>query len=116
MMDEPRKKGAKVWSLLPHDATAIEHLARTLRVSPIVAQLLLNRKLAAPEHAERFLSCPLSGLYEPELLPGMDVATDRLLDAARTGKRICVYGDYDVDGVTATAILLTCLKLLGANV
>ncbi len=112
-MDDARRK---IWSLLPHDRDAIERLSRTLQVSPIVAQLLLNRKLAEPEQARRFLACPLSGLHEPETLPGMDVATDRLLDAVRARRRICVYGDYDVDGVAATAILSTCLKLLEAQV
>ena len=58
----------------------------------------------------------MKGLHEPELLPGMAEAVDRLLLAVRDGKRICVYGDYDVDGVTGTAILLTCLKHLGAQV
>ena len=108
--------GGKTWHLLPHDPQAIERLARPLGVSPIVAQLLLNRKISEPDQARRFLSAPLSGLHEPELLAGMDEAVDRLLAAVRAQRRICVYGDYDVDGVTGTAILLTCLTLLGGNV
>jgi single-stranded-DNA-specific exonuclease len=113
-MDDPLRHG-KVWSLLPHDPAAIDRLARALRVSPIVAQLLLNRRLAEPADAERFLCSPLSGLYEPELLPGADVASERLMAAIRYQRRICVYGDYDVDGVAATAVLFTCLRLLGAQ-
>jgi single-stranded-DNA-specific exonuclease len=62
-MDDPARR--KIWHLLPHDPGAIERLSRALRVSPIVAQLLLNRRLAEPEHAQRFLSCPLTGLHEP---------------------------------------------------
>ena len=114
-MDEPARK-SKTWRLLPHDGVAIERLARALRVSPIVAQLLMNRQVAEPADAERFLSCPMSGLHEPELLPGVEAACERLLAAVRDKRRICVYGDYDVDGVAATAILLTCLKRLGAQV
>src|SRR4051812_1931772 len=106
----------KLWRLVPHDGRAIERLARTLNLSPIIAQLLLNRQVAEPEHARKFLNSPLSGLHEPELLPGVPEAVDRLLAAVAANKRICVYGDYDVDGVTGTAILLTCLRLLGANV
>jgi single-stranded-DNA-specific exonuclease len=106
----------KTWSLLPHDATAIDNLGRSLRVSPIVAQLLLNRQVTEPRDAEKFLSCPLASLHEPELLPGVDVACERLLAAIADKRRICVYGDYDVDGVAATAILFTCLKLLGGQV
>jgi single-stranded-DNA-specific exonuclease len=108
--------GAKIWQLLPHDGQAIASLARHLGSSPIVAQLLLNRKIADPDQARRFLAAPLSGLHEPELLPGMDQAVERLAAAVRDQRRICVYGDYDVDGVTGTAILLTCLTLLGGNV
>src|SRR5438128_1035237 len=94
---------AKLWRLLVHDQAAIERLARALNLSPIVSQLLLNRNLAEPEAARRFLTAPLAGLYEPELLPGVPEAAARLLDAAREKRRICVYGDYDVDGVTGTA-------------
>src|SRR5262245_17106065 len=106
----------KIWHLLPHDPQAAEGLARSLRISPIVAHLLLNRDVSNPEQAQRFLAAPLAGLHEPELLPGMEDAVAGLLAAVRDQRRICVYGDYDVDGVTGTAILLTCLTLLGANV
>jgi single-stranded-DNA-specific exonuclease len=112
---DPTGAMAKIWHLLAHDATAIDRLSRELRVSPIVAQLLLNRSLGAPDVARRFLGCPLAGLYEPERLPGVPAAVERLWAAVQEKRRICVYGDYDVDGVTATAILLTCLKLLGAQ-
>jgi single-stranded-DNA-specific exonuclease len=115
-MEDPTRRHAKVWHLLPHDATAIDRLSRSLRVGPIVAQLLLNRQQAEAPQAERFLTCPLNGLLEPELLPGVNAAVDRLMLAIQEQKKICVYGDYDVDGVTATAILLTCLTLLNAKV
>jgi single-stranded-DNA-specific exonuclease len=110
----PRKR--KLWHLLPHDPAAIDQLSRTLRVAPIVAQLLLNRKLHEPVHAERFLSAPLSGLYEPERLPGVVEATERIWNALQQKRPICIFGDYDVDGVTGTAILLTLLKHLDAKV
>ena len=115
-MDEISRHSAKVWHLLPHDSAAIDRLARSLRVSPILAQLLLNRKITEAPHAERFLACPLNGLLEPEALPGVELAVERLFVAIQEQKRICIYGDYDVDGVTATAILLTCLTLLKARV
>lgn len=105
----------KTWRLLPHDRSAIDHLARSLQVPPLVAQLLLNRGVRAPEQARRFLESPLTGLYAPDRLPGVADAADRLLKAVADGRRVCVYGDYDVDGVTGSAILLQCLTLLGAN-
>jgi single-stranded-DNA-specific exonuclease len=106
----------RIWQLQPHDPAGIERLAAALRVSPVVAQLLLNRGLAEPDSARHFLTAPLTGLREPELLPGAAVAADRLHRAVLDKKRICVYGDYDVDGVTGTAILYQTLRLLGAGV
>jgi single-stranded-DNA-specific exonuclease len=106
----------KTWRLLPHDRVAVECLAASLRLSPVVAQLLLNRGVSGPDDARRFLGVPLSGLHPPELLPNVNEAVDRITAAIQAGKRICVYGDYDVDGVSGTAILLQCLRLLGAQV
>src|SRR5689334_7299796 len=97
---------AKTWHLLPHDPDAVGQFARALQVSPIIAQLLLNRNVTAPDEARRFLDAPLAGLHSPDLLPGITEAAQRLYEAARANRRICVYGDYDVDGTTGTAILL----------
>jgi single-stranded-DNA-specific exonuclease len=105
---------AKTWHLLPHDRGAIERLARELHISPIAAQLLLNRGLAEPAQARRFLDAPLDGLHAPERLPGAAEAAGRLLAAVRAGRRLCVYGDYDTDGITGTAILWRLLRQLGA--
>jgi single-stranded-DNA-specific exonuclease len=106
---------AKTWHLLPHDRNAIERLAKALQVAPAVAQLLLNRGLSEPESARRFLEAPLNGLHPPELLPGVTAAADRIMEAVRQRRRICVYGDYDVDGTTGTAILWQVLRLLGSQ-
>ncbi len=111
----PMSHTPKRWRLLPHDADAIGRLASALKVSPIVAQLLLNRGVGDPELARRFLDAPLGGLHQPERLPGIAAAADRLLAAARAGRAICVYGDYDVDGVSGTAVLLQALRLAGAE-
>jgi single-stranded-DNA-specific exonuclease len=106
----------RIWRLLPHDRDAVERLARSLPCSPVVAQLLRNRGLDQLDDARRFLDAPLKGLHAPDLLPGVSAASERLLAAVRGGKRLRVYGDYDVDGVTGTAILLEGLRLLGADV
>jgi single-stranded-DNA-specific exonuclease len=110
------RSAAKTWHLLPHDRAAIERLAGALRVSPVVAQLLLNRDLRDAEAAQRFLTAPLKDLHEPILLPGVREAAERLHAAVRQGRRVCIYGDYDVDGVSGTAILVQALRLLGAPV
>src|SRR5262249_29665730 len=74
------------------------------------------RGVDAPEQARRFLDAPLAGLHAPDLLPGVGAAAERILHAVAAGRRICVYGDYDVDGVTGSALLLQALRLLGATV
>jgi single-stranded-DNA-specific exonuclease len=102
--------------LLPHEPDAIGRLAGELGVSPVVAQLLLNRGIRESTAARRFLDAPLSGLHPPHTLPGAAEAADRLWAAAQARRKITVYGDYDVDGVTGTAILFQALTLLGADV
>ena len=106
----------KTWRLLPRDGAAAGSLARSLNVSPLVAQLLLNRGVSGPDAARRFLDAPLNGLHPPESLPGLTEAADRIWAAVGAGRRVCIYGDYDVDGVTGTSILLTTLRAIGATV
>jgi single-stranded-DNA-specific exonuclease len=106
---------AKVWQLLPQDRAAMEQLGHGLGVSPIVAQLLINRGLADAASARRFLDAPLNGLHPPEALPGVPEAADRLWQAVKQGRRICVYGDYDADGTAGTAILWQALRLAGSQ-
>ena len=107
---------AKTWHLLAHDRAAIEELSQSLRLSPVVAQLLINRGLSDPVRARRFLDAPLTDLHPPGLLHGAVEAAERLHRAAAAGRRICIYGDYDTDGITGTAILWHALRLVGASV
>jgi single-stranded-DNA-specific exonuclease len=107
---------AKVWQLVPHDAAAVERIAAALRVSPIAALLLLNRGHADADAARRFLDSHLTALHAPELLTGVPLAVDLLETAIRDKKRICVYGDYDVDGISGTAILWNLFHLLDVPV
>ncbi|MCE9531870.1 MAG: single-stranded-DNA-specific exonuclease RecJ [Planctomycetes bacterium] len=76
-----------------------------MSVSPIIAQLLLNRGMKTPDEGKRFLDAPLVGLHAPGLMPGINEAVERLTAAIEAKKRICIYGDYDVDGITGTSIL-----------
>jgi single-stranded-DNA-specific exonuclease len=100
---------------MSQDVREVERLAALVKVSPIVAQLLINRGVRDPVHAQRFLEMPFRGLHEPGLLAGVSAAADRLHQAIRKGERVCVYGDYDVDGLTGTAILWQALRFLGGN-
>ncbi len=106
----------RTWQLRPHDDQAVQHLARRADVSPVLAQLLLNRGVNQAAEATRFLDAPMSGLHPPHLLPGVPAAAERIARAVADRVPICVYGDYDVDGTTGTAILYTLLTRLGADV
>ncbi|MBI2825072.1 MAG: single-stranded-DNA-specific exonuclease RecJ [Planctomycetia bacterium] len=106
----------KLWRISPHDPERIAALERAARLPTVVARLLVCRGLTDPVAARDFLDPKLSTLRNPEELPGAAGAAERILRAVRDGERITVYGDYDVDGITATSLLWQCLKLLGANV
>jgi len=93
-----------------------ERLAHQVGVTPLVAQVLLNRGLCEPDQARAFLMPRFNDLISPEQTPNAPQAAARLLCAARERRKIVIYGDYDVDGVTATAILWHGLRLLGADV
>jgi single-stranded-DNA-specific exonuclease len=107
---------AKRWRIHPHDPDRIVALERAAGIPAVVAQLLICRGITDPEAARTFLDPKLSALRDPELLPGCREAAQRIHETAAAGKRIVIYGDYDVDGMAATAILWLCLKLLGAEV
>ena len=96
----PRK-----WNFHSHDEKSIKRLSGSLRVSPLVAQVLLSRGYESPEDARRYLEPKLSNLHDPTLLPGVSEAADRIVKAIENGRRVTIYGDYDVDGVTSTALL-----------
>jgi single-stranded-DNA-specific exonuclease len=106
---------SKRWCIHPHDPARIAALQRAAGIPAVVAELLICRGMHDPAAARVFLDPKLSALREPELLPGCGEAARRLFDAISARRRIIVYGDYDVDGMTGTAILWRCLKLLGAE-
>src|SRR5262245_39789785 len=92
------------WLVSARDKTAETVLQRALGVSAIVAALLVQRGLADPADAERFLRCSLDDLHDPRLLPDYAIARDAIMGAKERGELIYVHGDYDVDGVTSAAI------------
>jgi len=106
----------KLWRWRPTDIGAVEDLSRSASISPIVAQMLVARGVFDSESARAFLTPKMTDLRDPELLPGLSKAADLIFEATRQGKSICIYGDYDADGMTATSILVNCLKAVHANV
>ncbi len=104
------------WHIKTADIAAVEQLSRALLVSPVVAQVLINRNGTDEDTSRRFLNPRLSDLLEPEALSGVTAAVERIIAAIKASEKITVYGDYDVDGITSTAILWRLLDMLGANV
>lgn len=103
------------WNIKPVWAQRNE-AARQLGISEILAQILYNRSITDPDQARSFLNPKLNDLSEPQALPNILTAAERVAAACRDGQPIVIYGDYDVDGITGVAILWHCLHLLGANV
>jgi single-stranded-DNA-specific exonuclease len=97
-------------------ANEVPRLARELRVPPLVARLLWLRGIRTEPRARRFLRPRLADLSPPEDLPDLDVAAERLARATLAGEPIVVCGDYDVDGMTGTALLVRFFRLAGAEV
>ncbi|QDS98117.1 single-stranded-DNA-specific exonuclease RecJ [Adhaeretor mobilis] len=106
----------KRWRIRPHDQVAIAELQSSAGIPPVVAQLLVGRGIREAEEAKLFLEPKLTGLRDPDLLPGNTLAAEIIWGAIQAKSRIVVYGDYDADGMTATAILVRCLRLLNADV
>ena len=83
---------------------------------PILRQLLVNRGYTTPAEARRYLEAQPPQDSDPFKMTGMGAAVERIFRAVRQAEKIAVYGDYDVDGVTATALLTTALRSMGGNV
>ena len=103
------------WTIAALDVRRARALAVALGVSEIVASVLLRRGHDDPDAARRFLEAENPG-HDPTLLGDMQVAVRRIRDAVSQGTRICVHGDYDVDGICATALAVLFLRELGADV
>lgn len=103
------------WKIEPVDQEAVQSLQQSLHISETLASILLRRGIDDPEKARYFLYAGWSDLQPPELIPGLNDAVRRIEKAIENGERMVIYGDYDVDGVCGTVILLECLQLLGAK-
>ena len=103
------------WVIAPADARA-ETLAQSLKISPLIAQVLLNRGITEAAAGSAFLQPKLTELIRPAEMPGIGPAVARLREAIEKKERITLYGDYDVDGITGVSILWELLTLLGDQV
>ena len=104
------------WIIEKENLKLRDKLSKSLQISPVTAQVLINRGIENETEANLFLNCTLFDLPSPYLMKGMDKAIERIKKALGNNERIAIYGAYDVDGVTSTALLYTFLKGLKANV
>lgn len=115
-MNNILKYNQKIWRVKASAPVLSQIFSRQLDISPLMAQLLVNRGIYTVEHARDYLGCELERLHHPCLLRDMPKAVTRILEAVRDGDKILIYGDYDVDGITATALLIRVFQRLGVNV
>ncbi|MEK7818119.1 MAG: single-stranded-DNA-specific exonuclease RecJ, partial [Actinomycetota bacterium] len=103
------------WHTSPLPYATIRNLSQSLDVSEVFATVLARRGYSDPGMAASFLS-PLGKLHNPFLFPEMASVCERINSAIAGKEKVCVHGDYDVDGVTATALLAVVLRQAGASV
>jgi single-stranded-DNA-specific exonuclease len=105
------------WMILDDlEKDAVDNFSQLLNVPKIVSRILLNRGIDTMEKAKLFFRGKLDNLYDPFLLPDMEKAVNRIIQAIHQKENILIYGDYDVDGITSVSMLYMLLKQLGANV
>jgi single-stranded-DNA-specific exonuclease len=104
------------WQLATPQPLLTGQLASAVKISPLLAQCLVNRGFSEPATIGSFLEPKLKQLADPFLLPGMNAAVDRLFRAREQNEPLVIFGDYDVDGVTSTALLTETFRALGWQV
>ncbi|TSA56566.1 single-stranded-DNA-specific exonuclease RecJ [bacterium] len=106
----------KTWQIKQQDLLVQRLLTEELSISPIMAQILINRSIRTPKEADFFLNPSLLNLHDPMLMKGMKESVSRIKQAIQKKEKILIYGDYDVDGISAAALLILTLKRLGTDV
>lgn len=106
----------KDWQILQPDIQSVKNLCAILKCDRITATLLVNRKIETAESALNFLNPSLNNIGSPFSIKDMDIAVSRIYKAIINSEKILIFGDYDVDGITSTSILLDFLQNTGADV
>lgn len=104
------------WKISQPEQTLVQQIQQHLRCHPLTAIVLANRGVTSPEQATRFMQANMDAMPSPWELEGMQAATQRIQTALTNKEKILIFGDYDADGITATALLSHFLKAAGARV
>ena len=103
------------WNIFRCPPELRDELSKQLDIPPLIAQLLIKRGITDTQEGERFLSPLLQHLHDPFLMKDMEKGSDRILQALRNDEKITIYGDYDVDGITACTLMVDFLSSVGAK-
>jgi len=106
----------KDWQILQPETKSVKNLCDTLKCDPVIATILVNRKIDTTESALKFLNPSFQDLRSPFSIKDMDTAVRRIYKAIKDSEKILIFGDYDVDGITSTSILFDFLQNTGADV
>lgn len=105
-----------LWIYPKHDPEWKKTIIDEFQIHPVIAQILISRGFTELEDIHDFLYAKLPHLYSPSLFPDMDKAVTRIMTAMQTSEKVLIYGDNDVDGMTAAALLTEFLRKIGMNV
>ncbi len=104
------------WNIKTQNESLVKELSNKLNCNEIISRLLINRGLTTVDKAEKFLFPKADVVHDPFLLNDMDLAVRRIDEAIYNNERICIYGDYDVDGITSVSVLYLFLKNFSDNI
>lgn len=116
MSPEAIKAFQPLWVYPEHQPILFEQITRELNIHPVTAQILISRGFTTLTEIHEYLYAKLPHLFDPDLFPDMDKAVERILTAIQTQEAILIYGDNDVDGMTAATLLTEFLCAVGAKV
>lgn len=105
----------KHWQILQPDIGSVKKISNALKCNPIIASILINRNIVSVEDAFDFLNPSFNNMRPPFSIKGINTAVSRIYSAIINNEKILIFGDYDVDGITATTILLEFFSYIGTN-
>ncbi len=100
----------KKWETYNLNENLVNEIAEKFNISKILASVLVNRKIVDDESIKIFLNPTRNDFHDPYLMPDMEKAVNRILQAMEAQEKVLIYGDYDVDGITSTMVLKTFLN------
>ena len=106
----------KKWECYQTDEEKVKKMAKEDNISPLIATILVNKNLEEKKDIDKFLNPTRNDFYDPYLMPDMEIAINRIIEAIEKREKIIIYGDYDVDGITSITVLKKFLLERGAIV